>query len=386
MSSLLYISISSDLTKDEIFKIDQQVKQNQERVCVFIKKLPSNSKRKARKLFLYSIFLFQLSQPVFVTAAVVLPLPPSIDKFSSIEESKIKVNHKSSQFINIYTPKVDKIKLTDNQIKEFNDLVFQLNSGSMSIDEVILQLRGGDGLIDLVVIIAVVIFANWYNSSFGAEGFMLQDPFAWWNGQYDSKSASNGQCLSDPPSRFERKTLQQMKQMCSLEPDENGFVMTYDEAYNLIKETYNGALQITPECKISDWQCAKKAYHFQNGFGIDLDSYPIDKKDLVTLQKADGGLIRYVQRGGKLPPRQFIKDSQQKVYDFCHRENTEINRNAIHYSDKTGRIPCIMFFNRETEQIALFNKTSCDLITADKFRTNYFNKCVDSGQVGNPTN
>ena len=41
-----------------------------------------------------------------------------------------------------------------------------------------------------------------------------------------------------------------------------------------------------------------------------------------------------------------------------------------------------MFFNRETRQIALFNKTSGDLITAEKFRQGYFNKCVDSSQIG----
>ena len=45
-----------------------------------------------------------------------------------------------------------------------------------------------------------------------------------------------------------------------------------------------------------------------------------------------------------------------------------------------------MFVNRETRQIALFNKTSGDLITAEKFRQNYFTKCIDSGQVGKPTN
>ena len=45
-----------------------------------------------------------------------------------------------------------------------------------------------------------------------------------------------------------------------------------------------------------------------------------------------------------------------------------------------------MFFNRETRQIALFNKTSGDLITAEKFRQNYFTKCIDSDRVGKPTN
>lgn len=46
----------------------------------------------------------------------------------------------------------------------------------------------------------------------------------------------------------------------------------------------------------------------------------------------------------------------------------------------------IMFFNRETRQIALFNKTSGDLVTAEKFRQDYFNKCVDSGQIGKARN
>lgn len=195
------------------------------------------------------------------------------------------------------------------------------------------------------------------------------------------------QCLSYPPSRFERETLHTMKQMCAASADQNGFVMDYDEAYNLIKETYPGFLQITEDCKMTDWQTAKKSYHFQKGFGIDLDQYPnFHKEDLVSLQNTPGGLIPYVQKGGKLPPIEFIKDSQQKVYDFCHLDNTEINRNGTHYGINKEETPCIMFFNRETRQIAAFNKTSGDLITAEKFRQNYFTKCIDSGQVGKPTN
>ncbi len=61
-----------------------------------------------------------------------------------------------------------------------------------------------------------------------------------------------------------------MKQMCMASADENGFVMTYDEAYNLIKETYPDFMQVTEDCKITEWQGAKKAYHFQKGLGIDL--------------------------------------------------------------------------------------------------------------------
>lgn len=76
------------------------------------------------------------------------------------------------------------------------------------------------------------------------------DPIGWASGKYDSKNAGNPQYRSDPPSRFERETLHTMKQMCAASADENGFVMNYYEAYNLIKETYGGSMQITEDCKI----------------------------------------------------------------------------------------------------------------------------------------
>ena len=76
MNSFLYYSISSNLTKDEIIAIDNRVVKNRERVYLFVRKLPSNSKRKAKRLFGHGIFLFQLGQPLvpYVTA-VMSPLP-----------------------------------------------------------------------------------------------------------------------------------------------------------------------------------------------------------------------------------------------------------------------------------------------------------------------
>lgn len=337
------------------------------------------------------MFGLLLSQP-FVPYAhgVIVPVPSTaIHRFLPIEQNEILGNKNyDPQIAHILEEKVDKIRLTNEQIEQFNNLALQLNNGSITMEEAILQIRGGDGLTDVVGVIAFVIFINWYDSLFGVEAFAVnplphQDPFGWWSGKYDSKNAGNGQCLSHLPSRFERETLHRMKQICADSADENGFVMNYDEAYNLIRETYGGSMKITEDCKITDWQCLKKSYHFQKGFGIDLGKYQnINKEDLVTLQNTEGGLIPYVQKGGKLPPIEFIKDSQQKIYDFCHLENTEINSNAIHYGKETGKTPCIMFFNRETRQIALFNKTSGDLITAEKFRQNYFNKCINSGRVG----
>ena len=64
MTALLYYSISSDLTEDEILEIDKQVHKNRETVYLFFRKLPSNSKRKAKKLCLYVMFMFAISQPL----------------------------------------------------------------------------------------------------------------------------------------------------------------------------------------------------------------------------------------------------------------------------------------------------------------------------------
>lgn len=60
MTALLHYSISSDLTEGEIIDIDRQVDNNQEAVYLFLTQLPSNSTRKAKRLFVYVMFTFQL--------------------------------------------------------------------------------------------------------------------------------------------------------------------------------------------------------------------------------------------------------------------------------------------------------------------------------------
>lgn len=67
--------------------------------------------------------------------------------------------------------------------------------------------------------------------------------------------------------------------------------MNYDEAYNLIKETYGGSMQITEDCKIIDWQAALHLYH--------VKEVDVNPEDFGIIQ--DEGFIKYVQRGNKLP-------------------------------------------------------------------------------------
>lgn len=77
MTSLLYYSISLNLTESEIIEIDRRVAKEGEAVYLFFRYLPSNSKRKVKRIGLYIVYIFMISQPLIPCAtAVVMSLPP----------------------------------------------------------------------------------------------------------------------------------------------------------------------------------------------------------------------------------------------------------------------------------------------------------------------
>jgi hypothetical protein len=90
---------------------------------------------------------------------------------------RILENQSSSQFKKFLQTaptlieKSDKIVLSEKQIEQFDRLAEQVMRGSITIDEAVLKLRGGNELTDLAVILAFVIFANWLDSLYGVEPF-----------------------------------------------------------------------------------------------------------------------------------------------------------------------------------------------------------------------
>ena len=191
MTALLHCSISSNLTDELQFQLAEQVSKNKKAVYLFFTQLPSNSKRKAKKVCLYMVFMFAISQPLSSCIAVgISPPPTAINRLVFIEQSTSIANKNNPQIASIAQPKVDKIKLTHQQLKQVNDLAFRVSSGSITIDEALLEIRGGD-IGDLAAIFAFVIFVNWYDSLF-TEGFQQvplphMDPFGWMSGKYDRK-------------------------------------------------------------------------------------------------------------------------------------------------------------------------------------------------------
>ena len=140
MSSLLYYSISSDLTEKQIIEIDKNVAIDQEKVYLFLIKLPSNSKRKAKRLLLYGIVAFLLGQPLVTREDRVIspvPLLPAINKLLSSKENNSSIN----------IPHGPRIIL----IRTKSDL-----RNSPAIKELVSEIRGGSDVLDEELIKSIV--------------------------------------------------------------------------------------------------------------------------------------------------------------------------------------------------------------------------------------
>jgi hypothetical protein len=71
--------------------------------------------------------------------------------------------------------------------------------------------------------------------------------------------------------------------MCLSSPDENGFIMDYEIAYNLLKETYLGSLQITDEHSIDYSQSANELYHAIE-FGINPANHGMTQAEFLKIK------------------------------------------------------------------------------------------------------
>lgn len=211
MTSMLYYSYSRKLSEIELVEIDQEVERNREFVAGLINKLPSNSKRKAKQLCQAFVFVFAICQPLIPCAAVMLPMPSSnIYKLANTEESKIFTTRNYPQIAAIPASKVDKIRLTSEQIKQFDSLALQLSSGSITMEKAILQLRGGDSYDWATLAFIIYMISLQQSESFGSLNLPHINPIGWCNGKYDHRNIQSSR----------------MKQMCAASADENG-VKTY---------------------------------------------------------------------------------------------------------------------------------------------------------------
>ena len=139
MSALLYYSISSDLTEDEIIEVDRRVAKNREAVYLFFRELPSNSKPKVKRLFHYGMFLFQLSQPLVPYASsVMFPPPTGVTNIERIIDYEIRQgnnleNDQNSGKIIVQTGSVKILEVNNSSISYQDDELDFLESTTEDI-------------------------------------------------------------------------------------------------------------------------------------------------------------------------------------------------------------------------------------------------------------
>lgn len=387
MGVLLYYSISADLSENEIIEIDRQAYKRRKSAYLFVRKFPSNSKRKVKRLCLFIVFMFNISQPLAPCTAAVI-LPPAIHSISTIKKSRTRTYRNYRQIVPIINPiiksKMDKIVLTDQKIEDLN--CYKLEKSSITLDKTILELRGG-GFYDWLTL-AFIIFMHSLKKSDSFENVPLpnQDPFGWLNNKYNRKPMEH---RSHKSSRFELKMAAVNNNMCSglKMPDKNGFVMSYQEAYDLVAETYPGYLEVNDSCKITDWQAAKHIYH-ANGLGINPEDYGFTQEQLERIrgesQYKGGGLIAYARRGYKLPQIEMIQDYQFKLKTSC--KNALIKRKSVPYYDVNGISKAQVFASPSSEDsssiIVAFSELTGDLITGDKQRKVTFDRFKNENYLG----
>jgi hypothetical protein len=108
------------------------------------------------------------------------------------------------------------------------------------MEEAVLQIRGGDGLTDVAVIFAFLVFINWYDSLFGVEAFQNtllphQDPFGWLSGKYNSRNAGPSRSRTDlemekpasmPQQQYSGLTKSERRKLADLR-GRDGFIEVY---------------------------------------------------------------------------------------------------------------------------------------------------------------
>nr|ULD16180.1 hypothetical protein [Cylindrotheca closterium] len=104
-----------------------------------------------------------------------IPLPPAVERLSPIEQDIILSNNNNNwypQIAHILEAKFDKIILTDDRIEEFHNFALQRNSGSIAMEEEILQLRSGADLSPLTkVLFRILLIWIMQNSDATTQGF-----------------------------------------------------------------------------------------------------------------------------------------------------------------------------------------------------------------------
>ena len=291
-------------------------------------------------------------------------LPPKLDQDQPTQQLVSRVNKVESPgyhpYLSLYNDYRPSGLLMDSI--EPSSSVPQYSYSQNAINE----LRAGDSRVTQAAWLLITIWMLQQQSV----GFQTRNPAPM---PPHLESARNLLFGKPKPDQFSCRRLSIFDSQQSENKDQ--FVMSKQEALNLLDNTYTGSKIISETEKISDWQMAKKVYHL-NGLGVNPEEYGMSKAEVNSIRK--DGLVKYTMKGGKLPPIELIREGQTRIHDICYSDTTARKENGIYGKQDQHSS---FYYNTDTRHIIYFNKVNGDLIMGEKFREAYFNRSLIKNNI-----
>jgi hypothetical protein len=198
----------------------------------------------------------------------ILPPPAIVIQTQSNNLNSIVSQSQSSCFITtVIMNELDKIILIDLQLDEFNQTSSKFLDDSITMDEEILQYRGGGKLDDT--------------------SFIL--PYTGARASYSKSSLD----LTNKNNGSHKLTSNQIPTL---------------------------SIKGTSE-KVTAWSAAKHVHHSPD-FSLNPRNYKMTQKDLDSIAK--DGLIDHIRNGGTPPNALYVKDLQSKWKEFAERTDIDV--------------------------------------------------------------
>jgi hypothetical protein len=304
------------------------------------------------------------------TEAESIGVPPRLSSAPEINRQAPQHFYQHAPTVN---PRVDKIIMITNN--KMIPLIYINGHYSYINEQLLKKLRAGNLASNItLVVISVVVYVMF--QLIGVDAFQT---IANWNAPQPSPTffvpgpSSSSTQLSVIPTKAQEFNEMSLK----FNQPQSQYVMTKQEALELLAETYPGQMKVTANERITDWQAVKHLYHAK-GVGINPEIYGITQKQLMEIGKP-GGLPEYVRKGNKLPSIEHVKAYQEALKNIC--ENSQKRTDSKYYY-KQGVTPATVYYDEDNRLIVSFNQTSGDLITGDRQRENVFDRFMDDNTLG----
>lgn len=352
MTAFLYYSISSNLTEDKIITIDRYVSKNRE----FVRNLPLNSKRKAKRIVTYGMFLFQLGQPLVpYAAAVMTQLPPQTSIEHLIPAEVLRSNNQCPGIAPIIKAKMDTMILTDQQIEDLNIICYKLQKGSITLDTAVLKLRAG-GFYDWAALAFIVYMLSLHQgNSFQIVPLPHQDPFGWLSGQYDSRNVGP---FGSRPSTFLNM--------------EKPAAMSHEEFVGLTKEERRALPHSNDRIIIHEGRSKLVVGFWQSKFKVG-DHGAIH--DLPYIVKANGGTKTEKTDDNALK-------MMQSIVDMPNRDNVQWFEDGTYQGGTDRGFEAIHIYDLDKKVIAVFKKSTKKFVTTCQLDGDEHDELLETGNFG----